>query len=64
MFRKKMEILAENEKLLFEKLDRESLGIFEQYVEAWAYVNSESNLDAFKNGFKLGTKLVFDIFDD
>ena len=64
MFRKKMEILSETEKELLENLDRENLALFEKYVDAWAFINSESNRDSFRNGFRLGAKCGFDVFAD
>ncbi len=59
-----MNILSENEKYLFDSLSREELAIFEQYSEAWSYVNNEAVRDAFKNGFRLGAKFATDVYAD
>ena len=63
-FRKKSFVLSETERKLLENLDRDNLVLFEQYVDAWSYVNSETSKESFKNGFKLGAKCTFDVFDD
>lgn len=59
-----MEILSESEKALLENLDRDNLVLFERYIDAWSYVNSETTRDSFKIGFKLGAKCTFDVFAD
>lgn len=63
-FRKKMEILSVTEKELLQNLKCDDLARFEEYIESLAFVNSESVRDSFKTGFKLGAKLIFDIFAD
>ena len=63
-FRKKSFVLSETERKLLENLDRDNLVLFEQYVDAWSYVNSETSKESFKNGFRLGAKCTFDVFDD
>ncbi len=64
LFKKKMNILAESEKELFDSLKDNELSLFESYSGAWSYVNSETNRDSFKNGFKMGAKFIIDIFAD
>jgi hypothetical protein len=64
LFRKKMEMLAEREKELLDNLKGKELDCFEKYSEAWLYINSETNRDSFKTGFKLGAKMGFDVFAD
>lgn len=64
LFKKKMNVLSESEKELFESLKDDELSLFEHYAEAWSYVNSETARDSFKNGFKIGAKLIIDIFSD
>ena len=64
LFRKKMEVLAETEKELLDNLKGKELDCFEKHSESWSYINSECNREAFKSGFKLGAKCIFDIFAD
>lgn len=64
LFRKKMNILSESEKELFELLKEDELSLFESYTDAWSYVNSETNRDSFRNGFKNGAKFIIDVFTD
>lgn len=52
------------EKELLQNLKCDDLARFEKYIESLAFVNSESVRDSFKTGFKLGAKLIFDIFAD
>ncbi len=64
LFRKKMNTLSESEKELFESLKEDELSLFESYTDAWSYINSETNRDSFRNGFKIGARFIIDIFAD
>ncbi len=64
LFRKKMNTLSESEKELFESLKEDELSLFESYTDAWSYINSETNRDSFRNGFRIGAKFIIDIFAD
>lgn len=64
LFRKKMNALSESEKELLESLKNNELSLFEHYAEAWSYINSETNRDSFKSGFKIGAKFIIDVFAD
>ena len=57
-----MQILTDNEDFLTDKLSGEEKKRFIQYVDAWASVNSESTLDSFITGFRLGAQFAFDTF--
>lgn len=59
-----MSILSESEKELLDSLKGDELSLFESYLDAWSYVNSETNRDSFRNGFKNGAKFVIDVFAD
>ncbi len=57
-----MQTLNESEDFLTDKLTGEEKKRFLQYVDAWASVNGESNLDDFITGFRLGAQFTFDTF--
>ena len=60
-----MQILTDSEDYLtkeLEELDGESLKKFLDFVNAWSIVNSESNLDSFITGFRLGAQFTMDTF--
>ena len=57
-----MQTLSESEDFLTDKLSGEEKKRFLQYVDAWATVNGESNLDSFIAGFRLGARFAFDTF--
>lgn len=59
---KDMQTLSESEDFLTDKLSGEEKRRFISYVDAWATVNGESNLDSFITGFRLGARFVFDTF--
>lgn len=50
------------EDLLTKVLTDEMKQWFLDYVDAWHEVNSESNLDSFIMGFRLGTPFAYDTF--
>ena len=59
---KDMQTLSESEDFLTDKLSGEEKRRFISYVNAWATVNGESNLDSFITGFRLGARFAFDTF--
>ena len=59
---KKLEIMVNNEELLIKSLTDERKQRFLDYVDAWHEVNSESNLDSFIMGFRLGAAFTYDTF--
>jgi len=59
---KKLEIMVNNEELLIKALTDEKKQWFLDYVDAWHEVNSESNLDSFIMGFRLGAAFAYDTF--
>ena len=63
-FKRRMQQLCDTENKLRNNLTGELNKTFEKYCECWSFINSECNRDAFKSGFKLGAKCVFDIFAD
>ena len=60
--RKQMDILVLNEELLTKVLTDKEKELFLAYVDAWHEVNSESNLDSFIMGFRLGAAFTYDTF--
>ncbi|MEE1012441.1 MAG: hypothetical protein U0L11_10480 [Acutalibacteraceae bacterium] len=64
VYKKKLELLAETEKILSNNLNGEDKELFEQYADAWAYLNFQSVRDSFKNGFRLGAQCIIDVFAD
>ena len=63
-FKRRMQQLCDTENKLRNNLTGDLRKTFEKHCECWSFINSECNRDAFKNGFKLGSKCVFDIFAD
>ncbi len=63
-FKKKMNVLSESEKELFDLLKEDEQSLFGSYTDAWSYVNAETNRDSFRNGFRIGAKLIIDVFTD
>ena len=61
-FQKQMEVLMLNEEFLTEALTGENKKKFLDFVNAWSIVNSESNLDSFIMGFRLGANFIYDTF--
>ena len=59
---KKLELMVNNEELLTKALTDEKKQWFLDYVDAWHEVNSESNLDSFIMGFRLGAAFAYDTF--
>ena len=59
---KQLEIMMKCEDLLTEALTDEKKQWFLDYVDAWHEVNSESNLDCFIMGFRLGAHFAYDTF--
>ena len=59
---KQLEIMVNSEEILSKKLSEELKKLFLAYVDAWHEVNSESNLDSFIMGFRLGAAFTYDTF--
>ena len=59
-----LKILAKNETLLTSALSDELKKRFIEYVNAWAVVNGETNLDSFIVSFRLGANFAYDAFSD
>ncbi len=59
---KQMEILTKNEYLLTNALTGDPKKWFLDFTNAWSIVNGESNLDSFIMGFRLGAKMLLDVF--
>ena len=59
---KQLEIMVNSEELLSKTLTEELKKLFLDYVDAWHEVNSESNLDSFIMGFRLGASFAYDTF--
>lgn len=59
---KQMNILAENEALLTDKLTGDEKKAFLSFVNASDIILGESELDSFMVGFRLGAKFIFDTF--
>jgi len=60
--KKKMNTLTDNEDRLRESLSGKLKQAFLDYVDAWAEINSESNLDSFIVGFRMGARFAYDAF--
>ena len=59
---KQLEIMMKCEDLLTEALTDEKKQCFLDYVDAWHEWGSESNLDSFIMGFRLGAGFAYDTF--
>ena len=59
---KQLEIMVNSEEILSKTLSEELKKLFIAYVDAWHEVNSESNLDSFIMGFRLGAAFTYDTF--
>lgn len=59
---KQLEIMVNSEEILSKTLTEELKKLFLSYVDAWHEVNSESNLDSFIMGFRLGAAFTYDTF--
>ena len=59
---KQLEIMVNSEEILSKTLSEELKKLFLDYVDAWHEVNSESNLDSFIMGFRLGAAFTYDTF--
>lgn len=59
---KQMEVLMLNEEFLTDTLTGENKKRFLAYINAWNFVNGESNLDSFIMGFRLGASFTYDTF--
>jgi len=59
---KQLEIMVNSEEILSKTLNEELKKLFLAYVDAWHEVNSESNLDSFIMGFRLGAAFAYDTF--
>ena len=59
---KQLEIMVNSEEILSKTLTEELKKLFLSYVDAWHEVNSESNLDSFIMGFRLGAAFAYDTF--
>ena len=59
---KQLEVMVNSEEILSKTLTEEVKKLFLDYVDAWHEVNSESNLDSFIMGFRLGAAFTYDTF--
>jgi len=59
---KQLEIMVNSEEILSKTLTEELKKLFLTYVDSWHEVNSESNLDSFIMGFRLGAAFTYDTF--
>ena len=59
---KQLEIMVNSEETLSKTLTDELKSLFLAYVDAWHEINSESNLDSFIMGFRLGARFAYDTF--
>ena len=59
---KQLEIMVNSEEILSKTLTEEMKKLFFDYVDTWHEVNSESNLDSFIMGFRLGAAFTYDTF--
>lgn len=62
--KKQMAILANSEEALTDKLTGEDKEAFLSFVDASNVILSESELDSFIVGFRLGARLIYDTFVD
>ncbi len=54
-------VLLAEEKLR-QTLEADSVELLDKYVEIWNSYNEEATLDSFVAGFRLGAKLIMDIY--
>ena len=59
---KQLEIMVNSGEILSNTLTEELKKLFLSYVDTWHEVNSESNLDSFIMGFRLGAAFAYDTF--
>ena len=59
---KHLEIMVNSEEILSKTLSEELKKLFITYVDAWHEINSESSLDSFIMGFRLGAAFTYDTF--
>ena len=59
---KQLKVIVNSEEILSKTLTEEWQKLFLDYVDAWHEVNSESNLDSFIMGFRLGAAFTYDTF--
>ncbi len=59
---KKLETMVNSEEIPSKTLTEELKKLFLTYADAWHEVNSESNLDSFIMGFRLGAAFTHDTF--
>ena len=59
---KQLDIMVNSEEILYKTLTEEMKKLFLDYVDAWHEVNSESNIDSFNMGFRLGVAFAYDTF--
>lgn len=57
-----MEVLMKTEELLTNALEDDQKKWFLNFANAWSIVNSESNLNSFIMGFRLGANFAYDAF--
>ena len=57
-----LEIMVNSEDILSKTMTEELKKLFLAYVDAWHEINSESNLDSFIMGFRLGARFAYDTF--
>lgn len=62
IMQKQMAILTHNEEFLENELTGELKQKFIDFDKAWNVVNTESNLDSFIIGFRLGANFAYDTF--
>ncbi|MFI3327321.1 MAG: hypothetical protein R3Y35_14305, partial [Clostridia bacterium] len=63
-YAKAMKLLSDNEELLLKLLDEKEKKLFIEYVNAQSVVTSESNVEDFIIGFKLGAKIALAMVSD
>jgi len=59
---KQLEIMVNSEEILSITLTEELKKLFIAYIDVWHEINSESNLDSFIMGFRLGAAFTYDTF--
>ena len=58
----KLKVLSEKEEEFRKGLSEENLKLFDEFTQLSAGFNSLSCLDSFITGFRIGGKLVYDVF--